>query len=138
MRRLIVTMAFLAVSAVGCAQASSGGTLQPARHPQWSESSGIRGIVTVDTGCPQVMETPCPRRPLHARLVIRAAGSGHPAVHASSGPDGRFRVPLAPGRYTIAPLNIDNAPAPTVFQSARVFHRGAWTTIQIEFDSGVR
>jgi hypothetical protein len=138
MHRLIVTMAFLAVSAAGCAQASSGGTLQPARRPQRGESSGIRGIVTVDTGCPQVMDTPCPRRPLHARLVIRAAGSGHPAVHAYSGPDGRFRVPLAPGRYTIAPLNIDNAPAPTAFPVSASVHRGAWTTISIEFDSGVR
>ncbi|MCW2907639.1 MAG: hypothetical protein JWL68_2428 [Actinomycetia bacterium] len=122
-------MAFLAVSTVGCAQA---------RSAQRGESSGIRGIVTVDTGCPQVMDTPCPRRPLHARLVIRAAGSGHPVVHASSDPDGRFRVPLAPGRYTIVPLNIDNAPAPTAFPVSASVHRGAWTTIAIEFDSGVR
>jgi hypothetical protein len=136
MRWLIVTQAFLAVSAVACAQARSGGP--SSRAAQRGESSGIRGIVTVDTGCPQVMDTPCPRRPLHARLVIRAARSGHPAVHASSGPDGRFRVPLAPGRYTIAPLNIDNAPVPTAFPVSVSVHRGAWTTIAIEFDSGVR
>ena len=138
MRRLIVTMAVLAVGAVGCAQARSDGTLRPGRPPQRGESSGIRGIVTVDTGCPQVMDTPCPRRPLRARLFIRAAGSGHLAVHASSGPDGRFLVPLAPGRYTITPLNIDSAPVPTAFPVNASVHRGAWTTLAIKFDSGVR
>ena len=59
-------------------------------------------------------------------------------MHASSGPDGRFRVPLSPGRYTIQPLNLDDAPVPAAFPVSVSVHPGTWTAVPIEFDSGVR
>jgi hypothetical protein len=128
---------FLIAGVVGCGQIDSG-TSASAPHPQQDGSSGIQGTVTVDIGCPHVTGTSCPRRPLPARLVIRPARPGRPVVSARSTPDGRFRVPLAPGRYTVQPLNIDNAPVPTAFPVSVTVHPGSWTTLPVEFDSGVR
>ncbi len=129
---------FLTAGVVGCGQIGSGGTPASARHPEHDDSSGIQGTVTVDIGCPHVTGASCPRTPLRARLVIRPAGPDRPAVSARSGPDGRFRVPLAPGRYTIQPLNIDGAPVPTAFPVSVTVHPGRWTTLPVEFDSGIR
>jgi hypothetical protein len=137
MRAIVISFMFLTVGVADCARADSGGTPASARHPDRG-SSGIQGTVSVDIGCPHVTGTPCPRTPLRARLVIRPAGPGGPVVSAHSGPDGRFRVPLAPGRYTIQPLNIDGAPVPTAFPVSVTVHPGGWTTLPVEFDSGIR
>jgi hypothetical protein len=138
MRPLIASILLLAVMVPGCGQIHAAVVQATATQRQSGDPSGIQGTTTVDAGCPHVIGTPCPRRPFHARLLIRLSGSSGPAVRAESGADGRFRVPLAPGRYTVQPVNIDGAPVPNAFPVSVTVRPGTWVTLPIDFDSGIR
>jgi hypothetical protein len=137
MRTLIVSAAGLTVLLAACGQVRLPGAPGPAAPA--GASSGIQGTMTVDVGCPRVApDTPCPRRPLRARLVIQPAGAAAREILAESEADGRYRVPLPPGRYTIQPRNISGAAVPTAFPLTVTVRPGTWTTLPIDFDSGVR
>lgn len=136
MRMLTATLLALTLTLTGCGRDRPAHMTASAAPPHGS--SGIQGTITVDIGCPHVTSTPCPRRPLLAQLLIRPAGTHDPAIHVDSGADGSFRVPLPPGTYTIQPQNMTGAPVPTAFPLTVTIHPGAWTTIPVEFDSGVR
>jgi len=138
MRKALVTLVLLGVSLGGCGPPGPAGQAAGSGNSPGPAASGIQGRVTVDQGCPQITSAPCPRRPMPARLVIRPDQAGQDTVHASTGPDGRFRIPLPPGRYTIQPLNLDGAPVPTAMPVVVWVHPGSWATLPIEFDSGVR
>ncbi len=135
--RMLVTCLLL-LAATGCGQVTQSTAASPSGTQRGDASSGIEGTITVDIGCPTVITTPCPRRPLRARLFIRPAGSADPTVVAESGTDGRFHVSLPPGHYAIEPRNMRNAPVPTAFPLSVTVRPGAWTTLSIEFDSGIR
>jgi hypothetical protein len=131
---LIIAPALLMTSS-GCAQ--PGGATSATSD---GGSSGIRGTTTVDSGSPIVYTTPRPRRPLPARLRISPHGPAAAAadVIAESDREGRFRIPLRPGTYTIRSENLNGAPVPTAHPVNVTVHPGTWTSLTIEFDSGIR
>jgi hypothetical protein len=133
MRMLAASALVLTLTLTGCGQHEPARATAPHRG-----SSGIQGTITVDIGCPHVTSTPCPRRPLRAQLLIRPAEAAGPAIHADSGADGSFRVPLPPGSYTIQPQNMTGAPVPTGFPLTATVRPGTWTTVPVKFDSGIR
>jgi hypothetical protein len=133
MRALAILTPALLMIMCGCAQQSSGA-------PSTSGGdSGIQGTTTVDSGSPIVYSTPRPRRPLAARLLISPQRvDTAAAITAESDAQGRFRVPLAPGTYTVHPENLTGAPVPTARPTTVTVHPGTWTDLDIQFDSGIR
>jgi hypothetical protein len=83
----------------------------------------------------QRIDSPCPDRPFVADIVVLDS-SGKRVASVSSGADGRFRIALPPGSYTLSPQHRSTPPSArdqTVAVAARTF-----TAVTITYDSGIR
>ena len=106
----------------------------PAAQP----GTGIQGTVQAGPTCPvERINSPCPPQPLAATVVVRD-GSGTEVTRFHSGADGRFKVDLAPGSYTLVGLNIGTGFLPRPIPTSVAVTRGAYTSINVEYDSGIR
>lgn len=98
-------------------------------------TSGIEGQVTIGPMCPVVMlNDPCPDQPYQATVDVLDA-SGKQVAQFQSDAQGRFKVALAPGVYTIRPQRAGIARAPQ--QDVTVI-AGQFTPVEIVYDSGIR
>jgi hypothetical protein len=52
--------------------------------------------------------------------------------------EGYFRIPLAPGRYTVRPSNLSGAVLPIAHVMTVSVVSGRFTALTIPFDSGIR
>ncbi|TMD17742.1 MAG: carboxypeptidase regulatory-like domain-containing protein [Chloroflexi bacterium] len=106
----------------------------PAAQP----GTGIQGTVQAGPTCPvERINSPCPPRPLAATVVVRD-GSGAEVTRFHSGADGRFKVDLAPGSYTIVGLNFGTSLLPRPIPKSVTVTQGTYTSINVEYDSGIR
>jgi hypothetical protein len=122
----------LASMVLGCAS-SSGAGQSPAL------TSGIVGRTMVGPECPVFQaSSPCPDRPLRARLVVTAEGSTESVATVVTDGTGHFRIPLAPGRYTVQPGNLTGSALPTAQPVTVTVVTGRFTDLTISFDSGIR
>jgi hypothetical protein len=101
-------------------------------------SSGIEGLVTIGPVCPvERVDTPCPDKPYQATIVVKD-GQGGEAARVQSGKDGRFRAALAPGAYTLAPQSSSQGSYPFAPEQQVEVQAGVFTTVSVQFDSGIR
>jgi len=108
----------------GCAHTASPG----------DRDSGIQGIVRVGPTCPvEQAESPCPDRPLSTELQV-VRGSEVVAT-VRSGQDGRFRVALEPGSYTIRSAN---GGIPILRPVPVKVPPHAFASVMLTLDSGIR
>lgn len=130
MRRRFVLLAML-LGLAGCGSAV-------ARAPD----SGLSGRVLAGPTCPVERVPPqpgCAPRPVVATLRIRRLGSRTAARSVRSASDGRVRVRLAPGAYTVQALPRAGSPFPRPPSPSRVQIRpGRFTVITITYDTGIR
>jgi hypothetical protein len=125
MKQLIVS------GAVALALAACG---VPAAQP----GTGIQGIVEVGPTCPvERINSPCPPHPLAATVVVRD-GHGAEVTRFRSGADGRFKVDLTPGSYTLLGLTIGSSFLPRPIPTSVTVMQGAYTSVNVEYDSGIR
>ena len=105
-----------------------------AQLPPAQGSSGVEGT-TVTTRCPVVTDTGCPKYPLTTHVIV-TTGAG-PVAAVDTGADGRFRIALTPGVYTIKatamPAGITRPATTTVTVVA-----GRFASLTLELDSGIR
>ena len=100
--------------------------------------SGIEGTVTLGPICPvQSTLLPCPDRAYQATLVFLDA-QGREVTRTTSGADGRYRVVLAAGRYTVLPLAPGSGPFPRAAATEATVVAGFMTTVNIAYDTGIR
>jgi hypothetical protein len=100
--------------------------------------TGIQGVVQAGPTCPvERINSPCPPRPLAATVVVRDAG-GHEVARTHSGADGRFKVDVAPGSYTVVGLNIGSSMLPRPIATTATVTSGSYVTVNVEYDSGIR
>ena len=117
-------LACLVASACG-----SGGPIEPAVQ-------GIEGIALLGPQCPvQTEEDPCPDLPYQAWVSVRAP-SGRLHTRFRTGEDGRFRVGLPAGRYTLDPDS--GNPFPIAGDLDVEVVSGGYTSVVIQFDTGIR
>jgi len=108
----------------------------PTPAPSVLLDSGIHGFVQLGPTCPVVTrDVPC-TTPYVAVLVILDSNDGEVA-RVTSGTDGRFEVLLPPGEYTIAPTP-GGDPLPSAPPQAVSVVAGAFTEIEINYDTGIR
>ena len=118
-------VAILAVLSICVACASGAG--MPA--------GGIEGRVTTGPTCPVQREgSPCP--PGIWTGTVRATSSDGAAYESATGPDGSYRLALAPGTYTVTPV-VDGAGPPTA-EPVTVTVGSTMQQLDLQLDSGIR
>ena len=124
----------------------SGPLARPTRSPSNAvppsppaSGSGIAGLIVTDGRCPVARaEPPCPDRPVAAHLNILDAATGTAVASVASDADGRFILPLKPGRYLLRPDRISGAPPHRPTPATVTVKPGQYTTVTIRFDSEIR
>lgn len=106
--------------------------------PSALPGTGIQGRVTVGPTCPvERVNSPCPPRPIAATVVVRDA-SGSEVTRFTAGPDGRFKVDLAPGTYALIGQGSGTAGLPRPIPTSVTVVAGSYATVNVQFDSGIR
>lgn len=106
----------------------------PATTPQGI--SGIEGQALIGPTCPVVrIDSPCPDKPYQTTLVVRNQ-SGAEVKRFDTDVEGRFRVELPPGTYTLVPQSPGKLPR--VGELIMQVTSGQFTPITITYDSGIR
>ena len=99
-------------------------------------AQGIDGLVLSGPQCPvQTLEDPCPDLPLEATIDVRLR-DGARVTTVRSDVDGRFRVGLEAGAYTLVPEN--GNPFPTASPVEVDVAAGAYTEVTVSYDTGIR
>ena len=97
---------------------------------------GVEGTALIGPQCPvQSLEDPCPDLPHDARVTLRNT-AGAVVTRFRTGEDGRFRVGLRSGRYTLEPEKGDPFPVATDVDVDVV--EGVYTEVVLLFDTGIR
>lgn len=97
---------------------------------------GVEGVALRGPMCPvQSQQNPCPDQPYQAWVNIRDAAGGL-VTRVRTDTDGRFRVGLEPGRYTLDPESGD--PFPVASQQDVEVVAGSFTDVVVSFDTGIR
>jgi len=101
--------------------------------------SGVRGVAMVDSGCPVIAHaSPCPDRPLRAHIRVTRPGSDTTLARVDTDAQGRFTIPLDPGQYILLGTNATGGILPTSSPHPVTVSEDTFTTVRIEFDSGIR
>ena len=116
----------LAIVLVACGK---GGAAQP--------GTGIRGSVSIGPQCPvEQANSPCPDRPFEGD--VRATATDGSTTTASTDARGLFSMNLDPGTYEVVALTTNGGGPPTAIPQTVVVSDGAYTSIALELDSGIR
>jgi hypothetical protein len=93
-------------------------------------------MVSAGPTCPvERVGSPCPPRPLSTEVEARDP-AGHLAATARSGSDGRYRLPLPPGQYTLAVAS--SGPFPRCPTATATVVAGELATVDVSCDTGIR
>jgi hypothetical protein len=120
--------------AVGCTpvRVDSGGSH---RTTTTVAASGVVGRVTAGPTCPvERPDKPCPPRPVSAEIDVHDR-NGRTVAKTNSSADGRYRVGVTPGKYTLVVVTdtFPRCPETSVSVKAGVFAR-----VDISCDTGIR
>jgi hypothetical protein len=98
--------------------------------------SGVQGEVRISPLNP--VEQPGVENdgPYSATLRFRRASDGKLIAETTSDEEGLFRVALPPDAYTLEPVNGD--PLPTAPPQQFIVLPGQFTTLRVDYDSGIR
>ena len=97
---------------------------------------GIEGVVLIGPQCPVVSQNdPCDDLPYEVSIEVESR-DGVPVTRFRSDAEGRFRVGLFPGFYTIIPESGD--PFPRAEPQEVIVLRDSFTEVEILFDTGIR
>ena len=98
--------------------------------------SGVQGEVRIGPINPVEQPGVDNTAPYSAKLTVRSRPDGKITAEATSSADGRFRIFLAPGGYTLEPEQGDPLPVAAPVDFTVVAAR--FTTVNVGYDSGIR
>lgn len=129
MQRMVAVAAAAAVVLVASASAAGSG-------------SGIRGRVVAGPTCPVERDPPDPQcvpRAFAARVRVYRLSDLRTVARRSTGDDGRFTVPLRPGRYGVSARPSTGGSLPRCPPRVQAIVRsGRYTRVAVDCDSGIR
>jgi len=130
MRFIVALIALLSFAACGDGDDGS---------PTATPGSGIEGLVLAGPACPVEQEgSPCPDTPLAGAPIEISPAAGEP-ITVESDADGRFRVSLPPGQYSVEGLPVEGQPLPAPGPSQDVtVAAGEFAEVTVTYDSGIR
>jgi len=100
--------------------------------------SGMEGRVTRGPICPVARaDLPCPDAPYAATLVVRD-GRGVEVGRVTAAADGRYRLALPAGVYTVDPLRPPGQIFPVASPVEVSVAAAGWTSLDISYDTGIR
>lgn len=107
--------------------------------PSAPGDSGVSGFVTLGPLTPVARAAGPPNeRPYEAAVRVVRAGSDDVVATVRSGANGRFRVNLAPGRYTLIGETPANGLPPYAAPVEVTVVAHSFTAATISFDTGIR
>jgi hypothetical protein len=98
--------------------------------------SGLEGLVTVGPQCPVVQGESCPDLPYAATLELQQAGIL--LVRFQADAQGKFRVAVRPGSYSLEPLSPPGRALPAARPQAVTVLEGQFLQVAVVYDSGIR
>ncbi len=98
--------------------------------------SGVQGEVRIGPVNPVEQPGVQNDAPYPATLRIKRASDGKVVAETTAGKDGTFRVALPPGAYILEPVNGD--PLPIAQPQDFTVAAGRFTTVRVDYDSGIR
>lgn len=119
-----------AVAALACLLLAAGCGAKPVTD------SGVQGEVRIGPVAPVERPGVSNDAPYAATLRIARASDGKIVAETKSAADGSFRVALAPGRYVLQP--VDGTPLPIAQPQEFTVAPGQFTTVRVDYDSGIR
>lgn len=100
--------------------------------------TGVRGNVLIGPACPVVQfGTECPDQPFQSLLEVQRA-DGHVVARVESDEAGWFEIALLPGDYILAPAPPNPGAPPYASPLPFTVTLGVWTTLTVQYDSGIR
>ena len=107
-------------------------------EPVSTEEATIVGIVHSGPQCPvQIAGSPCPDAPVATEIVVTDRAAGAVLGVARSGEDGRFRIILPPGDYTLL-AGSSNKPYPRGIPTDVSVGPGEMIEVELQVDTGIR
>ena len=125
MNRSVLLAVAVVTTVAGCAGQAASGT------------SGIDGRVVSGPHCPvERVDSPCPDLPVADARVVAFDQAGEEAGRTTSGSDGRFRLSLQAGAYTLTVEGLEGIQfaKPVAVQVPRGRHVG----VTLLVDTGIR
>ncbi|GBC84351.1 hypothetical protein HRbin11_00776 [bacterium HR11] len=101
--------------------------------------SGLTGRIFIGPTCPgpvRADDPACQDKPYSATVRVLTEDDLREVVRFTADAEGRFRVPLPPGRYRLVPESQGRYPRAEP-QTVTV-RPGEWTYVEIHYDSGIR
>jgi hypothetical protein len=80
-------------------------------------------------------DQPCPDKPYQATIIVLNQGGGE-VRRFQTDAEGRFRIELPPGTYTLVPQSPGKLPR--AGEQTVMVTSGQFTAVTITFDSGIR
>ena len=88
--------------------------------------------------CPVVqVNNPCPDKPYPTSLMVQDT-NGKTIAQVPTDANGNFRIPLAPGKYTLIPDDPNGGAPPSAQPIEFTVNAGQFTPVTITYDSGIR
>jgi hypothetical protein len=106
--------------------------------PPAAAGPGVYGLVTIGPTCPvQRIDNPCPDRAYAGTLSFQDA-AGREVARVTADQDGQYVLHVAPGTYHVVPLAPAGSPYPRGVPADVTVTPGAWSRLDIVYDSGIR
>jgi hypothetical protein len=132
MRRSTFLLIALVFLATGCASRASGLGSQ-------THASGVEGVVVSGPSCPvQRANSPCPDLPVKAEVTVKDLSGGTVLGRFAAGSDGRFKIALAAGTYSLTAVRPGVARFNQSSPMTVTVRSGGYSSVTIRIDSGIR
>jgi hypothetical protein len=100
------------------------------------KGNGIEGQVLIGPMCPVVQQgQECPDQPYQATLTVNTP-NGVQITQIKTDEQGRFKITLVPGEYTLHPESPSGIPSAA--DQPFVVSSGQYTQLTVHYDSGIR
>jgi hypothetical protein len=109
--------------------------------PASGPSYPVGGRAVAGPVCPVERIPPdpaCAPRPVVGAVLAITASDGHEVARATTGPDGRWTVTLAAGRYTLTPQAVSGLLGSAPPLQFTVSATGSSAALDVTYDTGIR